>query len=242
MPPFGPDTAGWVRQTAKWLLGMEIPSADPPAMRRLADHKDHVAATLEELKELLTLVRRKVRTDFSGTAADYYDASIAQFTTGDNDYIGSGAKTARNASTVLRDGAANAEHTHWMAFGQLVQLIIEIAWCIAMAKVTMGASRALIPWFKYFRSVAIQRILTWLTLTVPSHQITEQLFASLDSIVQRVQIDAGTRRFHDTEMTRLTHGGAGLSALISAGFSGAVDGLFSHQVRDLLRTNLDTLA
>ncbi|SHJ83521.1 DNA-binding transcriptional regulator, CsgD family [Nocardiopsis flavescens] len=242
MPPFGPDTAAWIRETAKWLLGMEIPSADPAAMRQLAAHQDHVAATLEQLKDLLSQVRRRVRADFSSTAADHYDTSLAQFTTGDNDYIGSGARTARNSSRALGDGAANAEYMHWMAFGQLLQLLIEIAWCIAMAKWTMGASYAWIPWFKYIRSVAIQRVLAWLLLTAPSHQITEQLFASLDSVIQRAQIDAGTRRFHDREMTRLTHGGAGLSGLISAGFSGVVDGLFSHQVRDLLRTNLDTLA
>ncbi|MFE6448344.1 hypothetical protein [Nocardiopsis dassonvillei] len=242
MPLFDSDTAEWVRETAKWLLGMEIPSADPAAMRRLAAHNDHVAANLEEIKDFLDLVRGKVRTDFSGVAAGYYEASIAQFTAGDNDYIGAGAKTARKASTALGDGAANAEYTYGMAYGQLTQLLLEIAWCIAMAQWTMGASRALIPWFQYIRSVAIQRVLTWLVLTAPSHQITEQLFASLDSIIQRAQIDAGTRRFHDKELTRLTHGGAGLSGLISAGFSGVVDGLFSHQVRDLLRTNLDTLA
>lgn len=146
MPPFGPNTPEWARQTIKYLLGIEIPSADPAAMRALAQLQETVDRILTvDLTDLLSQIRRKVRTDFSGMAADYYDNSIKQFTTGDNDYLGAGGQTARTSAAELRKGAANAEYMAWMALAELVQLLIEIAWCIAMAYWTMGASLSWIP-------------------------------------------------------------------------------------------------
>ncbi|MCP3017393.1 hypothetical protein NGM33_29100, partial [Nocardiopsis dassonvillei] len=80
---------------------------------------------------------------------------------------------------------------------------------------------------------AIRRILTWLLITVPGHQIISQIFASMDSIIQRIQIGRGTRHHKDPNLTRSAHIGATIEGALSAVFSAGMDGLFSRQLTDL---------
>ncbi|MCP3017391.1 hypothetical protein NGM33_29090, partial [Nocardiopsis dassonvillei] len=80
---------------------------------------------------------------------------------------------------------------------------------------------------------AMRRILTWLLITVPGHQIISQIFASMDSIIQRIQIGRGTRHHKDPNLTRSAHIGATIEGALSAVFSAGMDGLFSRQLTDL---------
>ncbi|RKS08306.1 hypothetical protein DFP74_4002 [Nocardiopsis sp. Huas11] len=240
--PLDHDMNNTARYTLATLTGIVMPSADPRALRTTADLYETTGTQItHQLTEILTHIRRKVRTDFSGQAADYFDRSVAQFTTGDNDYIGKAGQIAADMGRELRKAAANAEYMAMMVIGQLVQLLIEIAWAIASAYWTFGASLKMIPVFKAIRSLLIRRILSWFLLTVPGHQIISQIFASLDSIIQRIQIANGTRTEWDHDMTKMAHLGAVIEGLLSAGLSAGAETILSNQIRTLIRTNLDDL-
>ncbi len=181
------------------------------------------------------------RRNFSGRTADNYEHSLDQFTKGDNNYVGSARDNSSTMSTELFKARANVEYMHMMVIGQFIQLLAEIAWAIATAKFTFGASLKWIPIFKAIRSLAMRRILTWLLITVPSHQIISQIFGSMDSIIQRIQIGRGTRHHRDGQLTKSAHIGAAMEGALSAVFSAGMDGLFSKHLTDLLNNGLKNL-
>ncbi|WP_304455297.1 ADP-ribosyltransferase [Nocardiopsis sp. YSL2] len=237
--PLSHNMDNTARYTLATLTGIVMPTADPRALRATAELYETTGTQItHHLTDLLTHIRRRVRTDFSGQAADYFDRSVAQFTTGDNDYIGAAGQIAADMGRELRKAAANAEYMAMMVIGQLVQLLLEIAWAIASAYWTFGASLKMIPVFKAIRSLLIRRILSWFLLTVPGHQIISQIFASLDSIIQRIQIANGTRTEWDHDLTTSAHLGAVIEGLLSAGLSGGVDLLLNGPVNKLINQNL----
>ncbi|MFL1431775.1 hypothetical protein ACJOT3_27515, partial [Nocardiopsis sp. frass1] len=155
--------------------------------------------------------------------------------------VGQAGDLATTMSRSMREGAATAEYMVMMIWGQLVALLAEIAFAIAMAKWTFGASLNWIPMFQRLRSLLIGRILMWAISTAVPHQIIAQLFASLDSIIQRIQIDNGTRDHHDANLTSGAHIGAAISGIVSAFLSTGLSALLSRQFRTFLNTALRNL-
>ncbi|MFC6433512.1 hypothetical protein ACFQBR_33340, partial [Nocardiopsis tropica] len=76
---------------------------------------------------------------------------------------------------------------------------------------------------------------------VPGHQIISQIFASMDSIIQRIQIGRGTRHHRDSALTASAHKGAAIEGVLSAVFSAGMDGLFSKHLSDLFSKGLTDL-
>ncbi|MDE3721978.1 ADP-ribosyltransferase [Nocardiopsis sp. N85] len=230
------------RTAIKVLTGIEVPTADPPAMRAAAEVYEQLGMKLRtDLTEVMNTVRGRVRRNFGGRASDYYDRSVKQFTEGENDYIGAAANTAHTLNVELRKGAANAEYMSAMVFVQFAQLLVEIAWAIATAKFTFGATLKFIPIFKMIRSLAMQRILAWFLITVPGHQIISQIFASMDSVIQRIQIANGTRDTWDHDLTKGAHIGGVVEGLVSAGMSGALGAAFDKQITNIITNRIDLL-
>ncbi|MGW8527885.1 hypothetical protein [Nocardiopsis sp. NPDC055824] len=76
---------------------------------------------------------------------------------------------------------------------------------------------------------------------MPGHQIISQIFASMDSIIQRIQIGRGTRHHRDSALTASAHKGAAIEGVLSAVFSAGMDGLFSKHLSDLFSKGLTDL-
>ncbi|WP_152521126.1 hypothetical protein [Nocardiopsis ganjiahuensis] len=230
------------RKAIQVLTGIEVPTANPQAMRAAAEVYDGLSVKLrEDLTGLMNTVRGRVRRNFGGQTSEFYDRSLNQFTRGENDYLGSAATISQSLSVELRKGAANAEYMSAMVIVQFVQLLVEIAWAVASAKFTFGATLKYIPIFKMIRSLAMQRILAWFLITVPGHQIISQLFASMDSVIQRIQIANGTRDTWDHDLTKGAHVGAVVEGLVSAGLSGALGAAFDRQIATLITNRIDLL-
>ncbi|MFE1467218.1 hypothetical protein [Nocardiopsis dassonvillei] len=231
--PFDENMSASQRKAIEVLTGIPIPKASINTLGRGSEVYAALEKRVKVLDDLFDLSRVHARRHFNGNTARNYEHSLDQFTTGDNDYVGSARSNAATMSSELFKARANVEYMHMMVIGQFVQLLAEIAWAIATAKFTFGASLKWIPIFKAIRSLAIRRILTWLLITVPGHQIISQIFASMDSIIQRIQIGRGTRHHKDPNLTRSAHIGATIEGALSAVFSAGMDGLFSKQLTDL---------
>ncbi|MFW6642311.1 hypothetical protein ACOALZ_19995, partial [Nocardiopsis algeriensis] len=67
------------------------------------------------------------------------------------------------------------------------------------------------------------------------------IFASLDSIIQRLQIDNGTRDTWDNKLTKGAHTGAVFEGLVSAGLAGGIDLFLSNRISKVFNDNLDDL-
>ncbi|NYH54486.1 methyl-accepting chemotaxis protein [Nocardiopsis arvandica] len=233
-----PDSS---RTAIKVLTGIDVPRANPAKLFHAAEVYTTLIHRLNTLDELIQLSRTHVRRNFNGRTARYYEHSLNQFTQGENNYVGSAKDNSATMTTELRKAGANVEYMHMMVIGQFIQLLAEIAWAIATAKFTFGATLKFIPVFKAIRSLAMRRILAWLVITVPSHQIISQIFASMDSIIQRIQIGRGTRTHTDSTLTKSAHIGGAIEGALSAALSAGMDGLFSKNLHHLLKNSLNDL-
>ncbi|MFJ9553845.1 hypothetical protein ACIRPH_08510 [Nocardiopsis sp. NPDC101807] len=229
------------RKAIEVLTGIQVPKAGIANLGRASEIYTALDQRLAVLEDLFDLSRKHARRHFDGNTADRYERSLDQFTRGENNYVGSARDNSNVMSAELFKARANVEYMHMMVIGQFVQLLAEIAWAIAMAKFTFGASLKWIPVFKAIRSLAMRRILTWLLITVPGHQIISQIFASMDSIIQRIQIGRGTRHHRDNALTESAHKGAVIEGALSAVFSAGMDGLFSKHLSDLFTNGLKHL-
>ncbi|MFE1470728.1 ADP-ribosyltransferase [Nocardiopsis dassonvillei] len=225
----------------KVVLGIDLPRASAPAMRAASEVYDLLDKQLHELSDVMDTTRTNVRRHFGGAASDYYNRSLAAFTSGDRDYIGNAASTSRMLSTELRKAAANVDYMVAMVWVQVAQLIAEITWAIATAKFTFGASLKWIPVFKAIRSLAIRRLIAWFLVTVPSHQVVSQVFASFGALIQRVQIANGDRDGFDKRLAHDAHVGAVIEGLVSAGISGGVGAFVSSGFANAFSRSMDDL-
>ncbi|WDZ92958.1 ADP-ribosyltransferase [Nocardiopsis sp. HUAS JQ3] len=239
--PLDPNMSDSSRDAIKVLTGIKVPRAGLYQLGHASEIYNSLTQRLKHLEELLALSRSHARRHFDGKTADSYERSLDQFTKGENNYVGSAQDNSTVMSTELFKARANVEYMHMMVIGQFIQLLVEIAWAIATAKFTFGASLKWIPVFKAIRSLAMRRILTWLAFTVPSHQILSQIYASMDSIIQRIQIGKGTRHNKDRELTKSSHLGAIGEGLISAFAALGLDTLFGNNLVNLLKTGLKDL-
>ncbi|QUX31401.1 hypothetical protein KGD83_13445 [Nocardiopsis akebiae] len=227
--------------SVKVLLGIDLPRASAPAMRAASEVYELLDKRLHELSDVMDTTRTNVRRHFGGAASDYYNRSLSAFTSGDRDYIGNAASTSRMLSAELRKAAANVDYMVAMVWVQVAQLIAEITWAIAAAKFTFGASLKWIPVFKAIRSLAIQRLIAWFLVTVPSHQVVSQVFASFGALIQRVQIANGDRDGFNKRLAHDAHVGAVIEGLVSAGISGGVGAFVNSGFAKAFARGIDDL-
>ncbi|MGW9351062.1 WXG100-like domain-containing protein [Nocardiopsis flavescens] len=222
------------------LTGTKWPDVDEDRLRDVSDMYSTVEYILAtELPELIVVLRRKVQSTFDGRTTEYFENSLAQFTAGQRDYVGEAAQLAADIQKYAKESANQVEYAKWMIIGQLIQLALEIAWAIATAKFTFGASLAWISMFRFIRSQAIRRILNWLVWNLLSHLFVAQLFGvTMDLLIQRIQMDQGNRDEWDKELTRMAAAGAFVEGLLSAGLSFGADLFLNKQLAKLFGDNL----
>ncbi|MDA2809211.1 hypothetical protein O4J56_01055 [Nocardiopsis sp. RSe5-2] len=201
------------------LTGSEWPDADEDLLWELASVYGTTADRLDvDLPQFVLRVKNKVREEFDATAADFFDDSVNQFVGGDRNYLGEGAAAARGLRDYLDNAATQVQYAKWMIIGQLIQLAAEIAWAIAMAPFTFGASLAKIPVFQAITRTIIGRVLFRLISELVQQMAISQMFAlALDAIIQRIQIDQGNRASWDDELTEEAAKGALLDGLFGTG-------------------------
>ncbi|QVJ01482.1 hypothetical protein KGD82_26375 [Nocardiopsis eucommiae] len=228
----GMELPAELRNLFSVLTGSEWPTADETRLWELAQVYGTTADQLEvELPQLVIRIKNKVRENFDATAADFFDQSVDEFTAGQNNYLGEGTKVARGLQEYVHNAGTQVQYAKWMIIGQLVQLALEIAWAIAMAPYTFGASLAKIPIFQAIARTVIGRVMFRLLSTLLQQMAISQFFAlTLDALIQRIQIDQGNRDGWDHKLTEDAAKGAMLDGLFgtAAVFGGsALSGQFN---------------
>ncbi len=157
---------------------------------------------------------RKIQpTDWDGSAAEVYRASEAALHAGKQlDGIAVGAT---GLADFIYDTAINVQYVKLIVLGELSMLAAQIAWLLASAWHTFGASAAAVSALQALgRSFALQMAYQ-LAVSIASGVALQM---GLDAIVQVVQLAMRTRRTWDTSLT------------MSAGLSGVVGGALGPAV------------
>ncbi|RPK33555.1 hypothetical protein [Streptomyces sp. ADI93-02] len=221
------------------LTGMEPPKLDPDRLRGVADGFSEVLGLLGSLPDDLVRTVGRVRSQFSGAAADAFEQSMAAFVSGPANYVGAAREAAGSVAKYARSAATSFEYAVYMAIGQIVQLMIEIIWCIVNAFRTFGLSLTLIPVYRAIASLFLRKLLRFLITHLTAHMVIELgVSLALDLLIQRVQIGRGTREGIDGNLTREAAIGGALGGLFSAAGAAAVNRLikgFRHNVSEMTR-------
>ncbi|MFC4562331.1 ADP-ribosyltransferase, partial [Nocardiopsis mangrovi] len=226
------------------LTGSPWFTADEVLLGALADVLKRGATRIEtEVPPLIDSVKRRVRSSFDSQAAEFYEESIDKFTTGETNYVKMTADALYELAEFVEEVRKQVAYTKRMIIGQLIQLLVEIAAAIFMAKFTFGASMSMIPLLKRITSLFIQRALNFLITQLLAHVIYNTSFALvLDQLIQRNLIALGIQNGNDGKFTLDAGVGGALDGLVG-GFlnklSDKVANIFGGDFGDLLKLNLN---
>ncbi|MFJ2008733.1 WXG100-like domain-containing protein, partial [Streptomyces chartreusis] len=218
------------------LTGMEFPKLNEDLLRALAEAYFSAAEKLGALPDEVVRVTRRVRSSFDARSAQAFADSLAEFTSGRTNYVAAGQELAAGIGRYVRQTGTQVEYTKAMAIGQLAQLFFEIAWCIANAFRTFGASLLLIPVYRAITSRFLLRLMVFFLEHLLAHVIINTSVAlSLDMLIQRIQLGRGTRDSWDGRLTREAGVGGVIEGMVSAPLSvaaGRLVGMFRSGVAE----------
>ncbi|WP_431676434.1 protein-glutamine glutaminase family protein [Kitasatospora sp. KL5] len=187
------------------VTGMPWPKSDEGGLRDVRDDYQALAEELPKLRQYIADLVGVCRSRFEGEAADAFVREMGRFigADGDEDFLTTAGKMCAELAAFAGKVANSVEYTKWMAIGQLVQLLFEIALAIFWAPFTGGASLLAAAGAK----LVVREILLNLLKKLLQLILTHTFFGivgglALDAIIQGVQFGQGNRTEWDKEATR----------------------------------------
>ncbi|MFJ8622595.1 hypothetical protein ACIRD3_07075 [Kitasatospora sp. NPDC093550] len=184
------------------VTGMKWPEADEDRLRTAGDDYLVIAGKVPELRAYLVELVAVCRDSFEGEAADAFVAQMNQLIggTGGDDYITSAGQVAKQLGDFAHKVANQVEYAKWMIIAQLIQLVAQIAWAIAMAPITFGGSLAEIFVAYKVTGELVKQVFIWLFKQLLLHEflsITTGMV--MDGIIQGIQIGKGHKDHWEKE-------------------------------------------
>ncbi|GAB2847483.1 hypothetical protein GCM10027176_58870 [Actinoallomurus bryophytorum] len=199
------------------LTGEKWPTANEDVLREVGDAWGTASDRLEnELGPYLVHVVQKIRSDFTGKSAIKFADMMAPYAADDPRYIPEAAAQFQQLKKFLLDASTQVEYTKIISIEELVLLIAQIAWAIAMAFWTDGAS---MTWL-----AARMAIVRFLLKTLWGRLILQFVLAEVFGIAFQLALDVLTQAIQFAKHTRTEWD---VHATISAVEVGAVGGLLS---------------
>ncbi|GAA3057135.1 toxin glutamine deamidase domain-containing protein [Actinokineospora globicatena] len=184
-----------VRKLFQVLTGEEWPDANEDKLRALADAWDRAAFRLTgELAPQLRTAVVTIRSNFDGAAERAFANRMAPYVEGANNYLSIADEQFRALAKFLRDLALEVEYVKLVSILSLIMLIAEIAWAIAAAFGTAGASMAWLAARMAIVRWLLKSLLGRLLIKVVQAQVVGIAFQLvIDVVAQLIQFGMGTR-------------------------------------------------
>ncbi|MEU8510594.1 hypothetical protein AB0C76_03245 [Kitasatospora sp. NPDC048722] len=183
------------------LTGMAWPEADEDKLRLAGDDYLLVAKDMPQLEDYIRDLTAYCQGQVSGRTGDgFADMAATLISIGGGSALAEAAEQAKQLGKVAHDTANQVEYTKWMIIGQLVQLAAEIAWAIAAAPFTGGASLGEAVAAKLVTQAVLRKILAWLIDRILMHTFVSIAGGVvMDTIIQLIQIEKGHKSEWDTK-------------------------------------------
>ncbi|WP_446689097.1 WXG100-like domain-containing protein [Saccharopolyspora phatthalungensis] len=205
-----------VRRLFQVLTGEDMTDADEDALFAVAGRLESDAATVESLAPVVGNVVERVRGGFSGKAADRFAQRLAAF----GPVLEAGAVGVRQLAEFVRNLALQVQYLKFVTVGGLLLLVAEIAWAVAMAGPTGGASMA---WLAARFAVMRLLLTRWwgqLFMRLAMSQVVGiGLQVVMDAGAQGLQFALGTRKKWDAAMSEMAVGVGSFSGLLAVPLS-----------------------
>ncbi|MFJ8230802.1 hypothetical protein ACIQ9E_12705 [Streptomyces sp. NPDC094448] len=200
------------------LTGEVPPDGDEDKLFALAEvHNDLHGKLNTTFQAMVADALGYTKQNFDGDAAKMYQEAMKAFLGGQEglDYFKAVGDQAQLVAEFTRKSATQLQYTKYMIIAQLIALLIEAAVAAATA-FFFGASIG-----AYLQKQAIVRMIlkTWIgrmIVTLLTHQVINVgMGVAMDSMIQWIQLNQGTRDEWDTDLTK------------NAALSGMVQGLLA---------------
>ncbi|WP_425546337.1 WXG100 family type VII secretion target, partial [Agrococcus versicolor] len=199
------------------LAGERFPMANEDQLRSLAQGWQLAARELHALDGDLRRDLAGTQQGFSGASRDAYDQLVASLM--DGDALDGVAESMLSSAAFLDRLALDVEYTKYTLIGALIALVAEIAWAIAMAVPSFGASLAWLAARKAMYSILFRTVLRRLLKEIAqgaAFNVLSEL--AIDAAAQLAQMGEGHRTEWDGDKTA----GAAAGGALAGMFGGAV--------------------
>ncbi|MER6104891.1 hypothetical protein ABT115_21840 [Streptomyces sp. NPDC001832] len=217
--------------------GEKWPSINEDLLREAAGYYDKLIDNFKDLQTYLVAVQNYVDESFSGKSAEEFQ-KYAQYLSGGGDasILNACATQAQNLAKIARDTANQAEYSKWMILGQVIQLMVEMAF------------EAAVSWIPGLNAVAhANTVAAETTLRIVAQQVIKALIKSIaihtamsvvigeamDIAIQLIQKGMGNRTEWDLEATKSALGFGALQGVFGGVFS-PIGGALGRQVAKVL--------
>ncbi|WP_434444123.1 toxin glutamine deamidase domain-containing protein [Lentzea sp. E54] len=228
-----------VRVLFQVLSGEEWPDADEDKLRALADAWENAANRLTgDLAPQLKHAVTTIRTTFHGQAERAFATRMSPFVEGEDNYLSIADEQFRGLAKFLRDLALDVEYVKLVSVLTIVSLIAEMAWAVAMAFWTGGAS---MTWLAARMAVVrylLQTLIGRLVINFAQAMVFGIAFQVLiDALAQGIQYAMRTRTSWNTQNTVNAVGVGALGAALAVPLGGLgkiASGLATKGLDDVL--------
>jgi RelA/SpoT family protein len=198
----------------EWVVGTDWPDGDEDALWRMRDAWMTAAHQVRDIIGDGETAYFQVIGGMAGTAADQFTAYWQQFAEGDQSYLAKLAHACESLAQHCDSTATEIEYAKYQFIIFLIILACQIAYMLAMAAPTFGASTAGIPVAEVATQslirVIAQNVLRSIIMFVLQNVVT-------DVVIQMVQLGEGHRTHFDASKT--------IHAAVDGAISGAIFGV-----------------
>src|SRR3569833_119547 len=185
------------------LPGERWPTANEDALREVGNAWGTAGDRLEsELAPYMVQVVQHIRASFTGKSAIRFADMMAPYVVDEPQYIPQAAAQFQQMKKFLLDAATQVEYVKIISIEELILLIAQLAWAIAMAFWTDGAS---LTWLAGRMAIVRFLLKTWWGRLILQFVLAE-LFGiafqlALDVLTQAIQFATHTRAEWDVKAT-----------------------------------------
>ncbi|GAA4545196.1 WXG100-like domain-containing protein [Amycolatopsis samaneae] len=182
-----------------WLVqivgGDAWPEGDEDKLRVLATAWEEASRELTAVQGEVDSVTAAVLSALQGTASEEF----RKFTQAFKAQVPDVAVTAKQLGDLARETALQVEYAKYMIVGTLIMLAMQIAWALANAFWTFGASTATIPAMQAAARTSVQVVLKNLVMAVLFGIVFQ---VGMDAAIQGIQMLKGDRTKWDADLTK----------------------------------------
>ncbi|MFE0022785.1 glycosyltransferase [Amycolatopsis sp. NPDC059021] len=213
-----------------WLVqivgGDAWPEGDEDKLRVLAVAWEEASRELTAVQGEVDSVTAAVLSALQGTASEEF----RKFTQAFKAQVPDVAVTAKQLGDLARETALQVEYAKYMIVGTLIMLAMQIAWALANAFWTFGASTATIPAMQAAARISVQVVLKNLVMAVLFGIVFQ---VGMDAAIQGIQMLKGDRTKWDTDLTKGAAIAGAIGGVIGFGLGAAGKRFapkFSHSI------------
>jgi hypothetical protein len=208
---------GIVKPYVGWIVGMDWPDADEDTIFKKVEAFTSAGEGTDGVGTSGDITFAAVKACMDGVAADSFGKYWDQFTKAEPQFLPNLTKACNEAAKQLENYGLDVEYTKYMILFSLILLAFQIAYFIAMAAPSFGASLSLIPGACAITQMGVRQLAITLLRNI---LFSTAIMEGMDFGIQKIQMLEGHRKSWDWDRTKASIEGGVMTGLAFTGMAG----------------------